>query len=604
MNISSRLPSFGSLIRLVGDLRKQQFFRVIFGDNSGAGISGGFFEFRVGHWALLFVVGILLCSLRRPAAFFYPDLIAEDGSIFFQDAYNLGLFRSLLEPYSGYFHSLSRILAWIGVVLVPLEFLPIGFALSSAAVASFCLSFFYSPCFRHILAHDGARFLLVLVLLLAPNADNLILLFGVHWYILFLSCVVFFAQPPRTWGSCLGFSAIGVLAAFSSPGFVLLLPFLLLRYWVATKPMEKIWMASWIVSLLAIVGMYLYETARKTSGGEHGLGILESLHGLLNAVSLSWLSTTLLGTHVLPMRVGNVDPAWSYAIALLVAGVVGVLLWGQRRRITKSIPALCWILLSIGMVGLLWLRPGFLQDFITFQAFGHDRYFTVPTLLLILSVGVLLHGLPQVNGSGTRRTALLGFLWLLAIFHYGSQAVMWNERPSSFAEVLPEIRHLESRVRDGLQGEYLRLGTSSFNVVIRRWGDRVVKPPHTPEEFFQELTVTAQDYRKSRWFGEFPVAEWPSLRHPIFGEIEAIRVAEGRYWFASREDGRMFWTGPAVYPGKFYEWMDAEGRWHFTDDVGRIWSLGTNGRWYTQDEQGRYWTVVEGNTWYWVPELP
>src|SRR3989304_8909630 len=63
-----------------------------------------------------------LLYLRRPDAFYNPQFFAEDGIILFREAHAYG-FASLLVPYSGYYHTFSRLAALAGglfsLALVP-----------------------------------------------------------------------------------------------------------------------------------------------------------------------------------------------------------------------------------------------------------------------------------------------------------------------------------------------------------------------------------------------------------------------------------------------------------------------------------------------------
>jgi hypothetical protein len=54
------------------------------------------------RWQIVgFSLAIALVISRQPSALFHPQFFAEDGHVFFADAYNFGWFVSLFRTYSG-----------------------------------------------------------------------------------------------------------------------------------------------------------------------------------------------------------------------------------------------------------------------------------------------------------------------------------------------------------------------------------------------------------------------------------------------------------------------------------------------------------------------
>src|SRR5437764_12478785 len=74
-------------------------------------------HYAQGIWfqLIIFAIGCLIVFSRSPDALLNAQFYAEDGSLFYRDAYQSGL-HSLLMTYSGYFHRLLRLtalLAWL-----------------------------------------------------------------------------------------------------------------------------------------------------------------------------------------------------------------------------------------------------------------------------------------------------------------------------------------------------------------------------------------------------------------------------------------------------------------------------------------------------------
>jgi hypothetical protein len=82
------------------------------------------------------VVFLLACAIivsRRPDALFHPQFWAEDGIVWFANAYNLGWWHALFRTEVGYFQTLPRLSAALAL-LVPLAYAPLVTNLIALAV--------------------------------------------------------------------------------------------------------------------------------------------------------------------------------------------------------------------------------------------------------------------------------------------------------------------------------------------------------------------------------------------------------------------------------------------------------------------------------------
>ena len=57
---------------------------------------------------ILFTLAFIVIISRRPDAILNPQFWAEDGSVFYAQAYNKGIINSLFLPYAGYLHAVPR----------------------------------------------------------------------------------------------------------------------------------------------------------------------------------------------------------------------------------------------------------------------------------------------------------------------------------------------------------------------------------------------------------------------------------------------------------------------------------------------------------------
>src|SRR5512139_1888487 len=82
------------------------------------------------------LLGALLAALlllRNPASLLHPQFWAEDGTLFFQQAFDSGFLSTVLQPASGYLHAFPRLVAGLSL-LFPMEQAPLVFNLAAFAV--------------------------------------------------------------------------------------------------------------------------------------------------------------------------------------------------------------------------------------------------------------------------------------------------------------------------------------------------------------------------------------------------------------------------------------------------------------------------------------
>ncbi len=76
--------------------------------------------------ALLYLAAVALVVSRRPDGITYPQFWAEDGMVWFAQAYNEGALPALLSPWTGYAQTFSRLVAAVSL-LVPFRDAPLVF---------------------------------------------------------------------------------------------------------------------------------------------------------------------------------------------------------------------------------------------------------------------------------------------------------------------------------------------------------------------------------------------------------------------------------------------------------------------------------------------
>jgi len=109
-------------------------------------------------------------ALRLPSTFRYPSFWAEDATIFFKQAVEMGP-GALLLPVYGSYHTVPRLIVLLSS-LMPVLWAPALYALGAGLVSSACLAVFARPGFRWLVPDDRVRLLLCWLFSLVPGTNE------------------------------------------------------------------------------------------------------------------------------------------------------------------------------------------------------------------------------------------------------------------------------------------------------------------------------------------------------------------------------------------------------------------------------------------------
>lgn len=260
------------------------------------------------HVSVTFCCLVLLLS-RRPDAFLNPQFYAEDGRVWYADAYNYGVLYSLITPEAGYYQTISRIVAIISL-LVPLVFAPAIFNFAAIAIKAIVVNFLVSSRMSELVPSFGYRLAIAFVYIALPHSSethgNLT---NVQWHLALLAFLVIVAPPKGTIGKVFDVVVVAV-SAVSGPFCLLLLPVAAIRL---VKRRER-WNATLLVILAigsAIQLSALLTTerpSRQPLGASFALG-----QGI---VAGHWFVSAILGERWHGWLIRN--SAWNVGAAIVV----------------------------------------------------------------------------------------------------------------------------------------------------------------------------------------------------------------------------------------------------------------------------------------------
>lgn len=176
------------------------------------------------------LVACLLIFLRRPDALLNPQFLAEDGTYYYAQAYNLGGLRALFLPAAGYLLITDRLIAAVAVLL-PMAWAPALFNVYAILWQAAPVAFLFTRRFDQLIPNWYARVAIALLYLAIPNSYELdASVTYIQWHLALLAFLVVIAAPRsgRAWRVFDG--AVILLCGLDGPFCLLLTPIILLRW--------------------------------------------------------------------------------------------------------------------------------------------------------------------------------------------------------------------------------------------------------------------------------------------------------------------------------------------------------------------------------------
>lgn len=196
---------------------------------------------------IVFFIAFAIVVSRRPDALFNPQFWAEDGTVWYAEAYNQGILPSLFLPHTGYLQTISRLSASLAQFF-PLAFAPLIFNLVAIAIQILPVNLVISSRFAALIPTLKSRLLLGLVYLALPNSYEINAnITNAQWHLALLACMVVLAAPSRLliW-RCFDVGVV-LISALSGPFAILLTPIAAIRWWVRRQ--------KWLFSILVILAI-------------------------------------------------------------------------------------------------------------------------------------------------------------------------------------------------------------------------------------------------------------------------------------------------------------------------------------------------------------
>lgn len=348
---------------------------------------------RLASVLLLLLASAGAIAARAPDVFTRPQFWAEDGMVFYANAYNRPGPATLVQAYGGYLQIFPRF-AGFACQSVDFASAPLAMAVLALLVQMVAPVFLLSDRFAWAVPGRVQRFVLAAVLVTAPNLMEVhVNVTNSHVHLAFLAFLVLLAEPRAARGWRAFDVGVLLLSGLSGPFCLLLWPVAVLSWW---RRRDR-WSA---VRLACVLGAALLQIAviLMPAGTVPGTG---SSSGMTSRWPRSAHGATL--DNLLEIFGGQI----------VVGGLSGV--WTYARLHAGAFTAHPWLPAVIGLGGIAfvaraaWVTSSFaLRLLLLFGAVHLAAALTSPIIIGPAPLWELL----QIPGAGQRYyyTMTLAFL--------------------------------------------------------------------------------------------------------------------------------------------------------------------------------------------------
>jgi hypothetical protein len=325
--------------------------------------------------ALLLASATVICVaalyFKQPQAFHLPQFYAEEGQIFFADAYNDG-WKSLFYTANGYFHLVPRLFANLTLTLgVPFENIPAVFVYGCLPIY-FLLWFLI---FARLALPPEAKLFVALSTVLVPIGNEIFMnQTNVQWIMALIPVVLYCGEPPaRAWVRALD-HVILILCLFTGPYTLFLFP-----AFAAAAVIEKQMRARAVFLAITLVATVVCVASLAD------FGTVDRVRGITKTTWYGYVQL-VFRSYFFPLFSTWVDfaPRW-LVVPLATAVPVMLLLLGRMVLRSRDRFAIIAFLVALPLLGATFISYG-RRPWIPSPYYSAIRNFYLPMVLLLWSL--------------------------------------------------------------------------------------------------------------------------------------------------------------------------------------------------------------------------
>jgi hypothetical protein len=346
-----------------------------------------------GWQVVVFLAALVAVFSRLPGAFLHPQFFAEDGWVWYQQAYNLHWLRSLGIAQAGYLQTFPRLVAGVAL-LFPMRWAPLIMSLAGAVIQVLPVTALLS---RRCTPWGPLplRILMAALYLAIPDAPEIhIVLTNAMWHLAVLQALLAFSIPPLSWRGRVSDILLFAIGAISGPFCLLLLPCVAAYWWIRRQRWTLTVMG--ITFLGAVIQLLTILHSARAVQAPLGVTPLRLLRIMAGSIFID----SMTGTGGPYLR-----------ISLLIVAVIGgltIMVWGWR-----SAPLGGRLYISFAVLILMaclrdpLLLPGTTPRWEVLANATGIRYWFLPSLMFLWSAAWC------ASGGESRLVRLAGLAVLL-----------------------------------------------------------------------------------------------------------------------------------------------------------------------------------------------
>lgn len=202
---------------------------------------------------VIFLLACLILISRRPDAIFHAQFYAEDGHVWFAEAYNLGWWHALFRPQDGYFQTFAR-LGGALALLAPMACAPLVLNVLALLVQALPVNLLMSV---RSAGWGSLRFRAILAAVYLALPDSGETSFGItesQWLLAFSAFLLLVACAPQGRAARIFDLTLILLSGLSGPFCIFLLPFAVFTAWKRQQRWR--WAPACVLTACAIIQAY------------------------------------------------------------------------------------------------------------------------------------------------------------------------------------------------------------------------------------------------------------------------------------------------------------------------------------------------------------
>ncbi|EUK18919.1 hypothetical protein [Commensalibacter papalotli (ex Servin-Garciduenas et al. 2014)] len=374
--------------------------------------------------ALLFLFVIIMC-LRAPDVFLYGRFWAEEGYIFFYNAWTMSPLQALFHPFAGYLN-----LSTNGVTLIARWCIPFEYAPYLTTIIG--ILFQLLPLFLLLTAKDEwlvsfqVRLFLTLLLLFVPETAETSL-HSLHiQFQLTLACgVILILQPSYSYQRWLKIIIL-LLAGLSGLMVFALLPIYAIRCWIDKN---KLRIEQFSILLLSCLIQYFF-FYEKVDGRLHAFFVSDFLNiFFIHELYIPFLGNNSYTVPYMAFLHDHMHDLYAFVfpcviVALFITGIIYIFYKNATTRPAIFLFLAALTLFSISIIGSIGDRNSFLIPF------ANQRYVFISQSLLCIMLVYITYHLPNVR----RKIGKIIICWLIFVggIHFFTQPAFIVKAPKNY----------------------------------------------------------------------------------------------------------------------------------------------------------------------------